>query len=1145
MTLYRLAWRSLSYHMRSHLGALLGAAVATAVLVGALAVGDSVRGSLLEMALLRLGKVDLAMASNDRFFRENLAADLAAGATAREGDAALASGQAETVRAIPQAVIAPVLQLSGAAAAADASARASRVQVLGIDARFWSLAPERIDLPAIPADSVILNRALADQLRTAAGQTVVIRVEKPSQLSGDAPLAPEEDTSVALRLTVQAILGDEQFGRFSLQANQTSPYNAYLSLKELQRRVELVGRANLLLWGSRQTTGQPINVSQANELVRRTWKLEDAELDWIPLPDNRGHELRSRRVFLDWPVTEAAARLSVPGSGVLTYLVNQLRVGDRKTPYSMVTAVGQPLVPPDMREDEILINQWLADDLQAKPGDEVELTYYVVRSMRKTEEQTTRFKVRGVVPMTLPYADRTFMPDFPGLTDAENCRDWDTGFAMEMDAVREKDEKYWDEFRGTPKAFVTLAAGQKMWSNRFGNLTALRFSPGTPPATISAELQRALNPALVSLNFEPVRQQALAAGTQSQDFGQLFLGFSLFLIAAALLLMSMLFQFGIERRAGETGTLLAVGFTPGIVRRLFLFEGVGLAALGAVLGLLGGIGYARAMLWGLSTVWRDAVGTSALRYHATGLTLAVGAVAGIVVATFTLWLALRKQAQQPAHELLSETADARALKLESGGWKRSRAFGMGAAAFTGALGMGAFALLRAETNASGLFFGAGSLMLLGGLAWATAWLGALAARGAHPPSLERVNPGKAGPNALANSALPSFGALALRNSSRRRKRSLTTIGLLACGSFLIAAIGVFRLESKEGMTRRPSGTGGFALIGQSSLAVTHDLNSNTGRDHFGIDAELVEGVQFVPFRVRDGEDASCLNLNRAQRPRVLGVDPVLLQNRQAFTFAKVAPGLSVESGWLLLKQRQQDGAVPAIGDLASIQWALGKKVGDTLDYVDERGQAFKIRLVAGLANSVLQGNLVIDEAEFVSRFPSESGYRMFLIDAPFERIDPIATGLSRALQDVGFELTRSTERLAAFNAVQNTYLNTFQVLGGLGLILGSAGLAVVVLRNVLERRAELALMLALGFRARTLKGMVLTEHGALLLAGLGLGVVSALIAVLPAVLAPGSEIPYASLAITLFAVLLNGALWTWVATQLAMRGRLLDALRNE
>src|SRR4029434_1562288 len=121
--------------------------------------------------------------------------------------------------------------------------------------------------------------------------------------------------------------------------------------------------------------------------------------------------------------------------------------------------------------------------------------------------------------------------------------------------------------------------------------------------------------------------------------------------------------------------------------------------------------------------------------------------------------------------------------------------------------------------------------------------------------------------------------------------------------------------------------------------------------------------------------------------------------------------------------------------------------------------------------------------------------------------DSMAATLTRALQDVGFELTPTTARLSAFNAVQNTYLNTFQVLGGLGLLLGSAGLGVVVLRNVLERRGELAVLLAVGFRRRVVKQMVVREHGMLLVAGLGVGVVAALVAVLPALLAPGGEFP--------------------------------------
>lgn len=146
---------------------------------------------------------------------------------------------------------------------------------------------------------------------------------------------------------------------------------------------------------------------------------------------------------------------------------------------------------------------------------------------------------------------------------------------------------------------------------------------------------------------------------------------------------------------------------------------------------------------------------------------------------------------------------------------------------------------------------------------------------------------------------------------------------------------------------------------------------------------------------------------------------------------------------------------------------------------------------------------------------------------------------------MGLELTPAAQRLAQFNAVQNTYLGTFQVLGGLGLLLGSVGLGIVVLRNVLERRGELAVLLAVGFRRGTLQRLLLIENGALLLLGLGLGVVAAAVAVAPALLAPTIELPWRTLGLTLSAVLLNGILWTWAATRVALRGEILAALRNE
>jgi len=363
------------------------------------------------------------------------------------------------------------------------------------------------------------------------------------------------------------------------------------------------------------------------------------------------------------------------------------------------------------------------------------------------------------------------------------------------------------------------------------------------------------------------------------------------------------------------------------------------------------------------------------------------------------------------------------------------------------------------------------------------------------------------------------------------------------------SISAFRLDSNQNATNRSSGTGGFALIGETTMPVVQDLNSTAGKNFFGLGEKDLIGVSFVPFRVHEGDEASCLNLNRAQKPRLLGVNPEFLA-WDRFTMTKTLFDMVKITQWQMLsrdelKLQLEKDEIPAIGDANSIQWALHKKIGDVIDYTDERGNVFKLRIVGAVANSILQGSLIIDEAEFIKRFPSESGYKMFLIDSPTSRVAEVSAILSRAMEDVGLELAPAARRLNEFNAVQNTYLGTFQILGGLGLLLGSAGLGIVVLRNVLERRSELGVLVAVGFRKRALQWMLLSEHGALLGLGLGIGLIAAVVAILPSLISPSAEIPFVSVGITLGAVLLNGALWTWIATKFALRGNLLSALRNE
>ena len=130
-------------------------------------------------------------------------------------------------------------------------------------------------------------------------------------------------------------------------------------------------------------------------------------------------------------------------------------------------------------------------------------------------------------------------------------------------------------------------------------------------------------------------------------------------------------------------------------------------------------------------------------------------------------------------------------------------------------------------------------------------------------------------------------------------------------------------------------------------------------------------------------------------------------------------------------------------------------------------------------------------------------------------------------------------------AVQNTYLSTFQSLGALGLLLGVVGLSVVQLRSIVERRGELALMQATGFRRRRLATMVLTENLVLLVGGLAIGSLAALTAVLPHALAGQAGTPWLTLATLLATIAGVGALAGWLASRAVLRAPLLPALRGD
>ena len=219
----------------------------------------------------------------------------------------------------------------------------------------------------------------------------------------------------------------------------------------------------------------------------------------------------------------------------------------------MVTAIGplgdgdagvpdllSDIIPRDLADDEIVINDWLAADLSCSPGDALRIAYFVLDEQDRLVERDRSFTVRSVIPMEGLAADRTLMPEFPGIANAESSRDWEPGMPIDLGRVRDKDETYWQDHRGTPKAFISLAAGRTMWANRYGDLTAIRM-PASDRDAVNEKLAADLDPAALGFHVRDIRTPAFAASNPATDFGMLLLGLSSFLIGASLVLTALLF----------------------------------------------------------------------------------------------------------------------------------------------------------------------------------------------------------------------------------------------------------------------------------------------------------------------------------------------------------------------------------------------------------------------------------------------------------------------------------------------------------------------------------------------------------------------------------------------------------------------------
>ncbi len=1090
----RLVWRSVFYYLGSHTLTGVGVMIAGMVLTGALLVGDSVRGTLHARALGRIGRADSVLFTQDRLFEDDWVLRLE--------------------RLLPEYELAHAWMLAGRAR--GPSSGAGSVQIIGCDERLgalaiegWSQAPDASGACPLPGEAFVSD-VLAEALGASVGEDLVLRVAAPTALSRDLALTPSSESSVGLRVRISRILTGQQWSSLALHDAPTPARNAFVNLGWLQEALDEPGKANLMFVAGHGDADHVRTLRDSNAQLRESWDWPDAQIQVEYLPDD-WVELKTSRVFIDSVIEDAARRDPQPSLGILTYFVNSITGPLRSCPYSTVTAIGalsgslQELEPFGfhLRPEggpRLAVSRWLQENQALIPGDEVTLSYFKPVPGGGLQESTSSIRVGETIEYEGLAADPSLMPAFPGLEGQAHCRDWDPGIPIDLDRLRKTDERYWEERGGTPKAFMSLERGQELWSTPYGSLTAIRARGGEHG--FAARLRESVDPARLGLQFRDLRGAALQAVETPTDFGGLFIGLSLFLLAAALGLVGLLAVFGVERRAREIGLLLALGFAPARIRRSMMLE-VGLVAFdSAVLGALLGFAYQRGLLHMLSGPWSGAVAGQSLEDHGRWTTVALGAILTYLCTLGVAWLASRALLRLKPRSLLT---------CENGAVPQTTPSGAPWVRFFGYSGvLLAIGIVALGTRSSGSFFGAGASLLVGGLACTRSRLG-----------------WRGGKCATSISALGWGGA------TRRPGRSMAVVGLLAVGSFLVLSLMAHVRGAPLGDTQRESGTGGFTHFGQSALPLFHDPTSEEGRDVYGLQPEQVEGLAWVPLRMSSGDEVSCLNLGAPGQPRLVGVRGESLAQRGAFVIHEsLASDANASSAWGLLEEWQPGEPLPAIGDAASIQWSLQSGLGEIISLTDERGRDLQVQIVATVEDSILQGFLMVPDQALLEHFPSASGQRAWLIEAELGNGQANLENLESVFALEGFEVEASAARLARFRRVQDTYLSVFQVLGGLGLLLGTAGLALVLLRNAHERRDEWRVLRALGFAHSNVRSMLLVEHGGLAGVGLSLGALAAAVALWPS----GIDASMAGQALSWLCVLaLNALIWVIAGARLAVK----------
>jgi hypothetical protein len=443
-----IVFNSVRFYKKPVVYQLLIIALLSAVITGSLLTGSSVRNSLKKAASEHLGNTGILISSGNRFFDPSLVYRI------EDSTGFNCTG---------------LLEINGFCQNLTTQEELSNIHIYAVNDGFFRF--QGTDIVKINPGEVAVNEKIASSLGLKKGDDLIIRFNEISEIPGDAPFAPAKGEASSLVMKVGTILHSDESGNFSLAISQAVPENVFVNLSDIAGDQDSTHKINRLLIENSDN----ISADRVYDILMNLMKPSDIGIRVIPFSRTGEYELRSDRIFIESSlVDEIQAR--IPSSApVITYLGNSLTHDSVSAPYSFISALPRSLYPEISIGDNIIINQWLAEDLSVGEGDSITVAWYAPDSLNKLIEKKNSFSVNRIVEMDGIWGDSLLMPAFPGISGSESCSDWDAGVPVKLNEIRRKDEAYWNQYRGTPKAFINYDKGIELWGNNFGPATAIRF----------------------------------------------------------------------------------------------------------------------------------------------------------------------------------------------------------------------------------------------------------------------------------------------------------------------------------------------------------------------------------------------------------------------------------------------------------------------------------------------------------------------------------------------------------------------------------------------------------------------------------------------------------------------------------------------